>query len=84
MGLLRRPDGMAVSSLRRVCRTLDALDGLGSPAGSRVWHVVGLQRPIREWVMREGWGGKKKIRVEQAQGILVAALGVLARHFGYG
>ena len=67
---------------RRVRGALDALGGLGSPAGSCVWHVVGLQRSIREWAMRQGWGGKP-VRIEQAQGILVAALGVLARHYGY-
>ena len=33
--------------------------------------------------MRQGWGGRP-VRQEQAQGILVAALGVLAAHFGYG
>jgi hypothetical protein len=67
---------------RRVGRTLDALGGLGSPAGSCVWHVVGLQRSIREWAMRQGWGGRP-VRVEQAQGILVAALGMLAGYYGY-
>jgi hypothetical protein len=30
----------------------------------------------------QGWGGRP-VRQEQAQGILVAALGVLARHFRY-
>ena len=39
-----------------------------------VWHVVGLQRSIREWAMRQGWGGRP-VRTEQAQGILMAALG---------
>jgi hypothetical protein len=71
-----------VHARRRVGRALDALGGLGSPAGSCVWHVVGLQRTIREWAMRQGWGGKP-VRVEQAQGILVAALGVLAGHYRY-
>ena len=33
--------------------------------------------------MRQGWGGRP-VRQEQAQGILVAALGMLAAHFGYG
>jgi hypothetical protein len=32
--------------------------------------------------MRQGWGGKP-VRVEQAQGILVAALGMLARYYRY-
>jgi hypothetical protein len=53
-----------------------------SLAGSRVWHVMGMQRSVREWAIRQGWGGRP-IRQEQAQGILVAALGVLAAHLGY-
>jgi len=51
-------------------------------AGSRVWHVVGLQRSVCEWAMCQGWGGRL-VRQEQAQGILIAALGVLTTHFGY-
>jgi hypothetical protein len=37
---------------------------------------------IREWAMRQGRGGRP-VRIEQAQGILVAALGMLAGHYGY-
>ena len=65
----------------RVARALDALGGHGSPAGSCVWHVVGMQSSIREWALRQGWGGRP-VRQESAQGILVAALGVLAKHYG--
>jgi hypothetical protein len=65
----------------RIHKSLEALGGISSPAGSCVWHVVGLQRSVREWAMRQGWGGRP-VRQEQAQGILVAALGVLAGHFG--
>jgi hypothetical protein len=71
-----------VDGYRRVSKALDALGGLGSPAGSCVWHVVGLQRSIREWAMRQGWGGRP-VRVGQAQGMLVAALGMLVKHYGY-
>ena len=71
-----------IDARRRVDEAMDALGGLGSPAGSCVWHVVGLQHSIREWAMRQGWGGRP-VRIEQAQGILVAALGVLAGHYGY-
>jgi hypothetical protein len=67
---------------RRVHEALQALGGLSSPAGSCVWHVVGLQRSVREWAIRQGWGGRP-VRQEQAQGILVAALGMLAAHVGY-
>jgi hypothetical protein len=68
---------------RRVHESMAALGGISSPAGSCVWHVVGLQRSVREWAMRQGWGGRP-VRQEQAQGILVAALGMLAAHVGYG
>jgi hypothetical protein len=36
---------------------------------------------LREWAIRQGWGGRP-VRQEQAQGILIAALGMLAAHVG--
>ena len=60
-----------------------ALGGISSPAGSCVWHVVGLQRSVREWAMRQGWGGRP-VDHKAAAGILVAGLGMLAAHFVYG
>jgi hypothetical protein len=62
---------------RRVHEAMQALGGINSPAGSCVWHVVGLQRSLREWATRQGWNGRP-IRQEQAMGVLVAALGVMA------
>ena len=75
----REPDlnERQLDARRRVHEALQALGGISSPAGSCVWHVVGLQRSVREWAIRQGWGGRP-VRQEQAQGILVAALGVLA------
>jgi len=67
----------------RVHGALQRLGGLSSPAGSCVWHVVGLQRSVREWALRQGWGGRP-VDQKQAQGILVAALGVLAVYLGHG
>jgi hypothetical protein len=67
----------------RVHEAMAALGGISSPAGSCVWHVVGLQRSVREWAMRQGWGGRP-VEQTEARGILVAALGVLAAHLGYG
>jgi hypothetical protein len=64
---------------RQVHQSMAALGGISSPAGSCVWHVVGLQRSVREWAIRQGWGGRP-VRQEQGQGILVAALGMLATH----
>jgi hypothetical protein len=67
---------------RRVHAAMHALGGINSPAGSCVWHVLGCGCSIREWAIRRGWGGRP-VRRDQAQGILVAALGMLTRHFGY-
>jgi hypothetical protein len=44
--------------------------------------VVGLQRSVRKWAMRQGWGGRR-VEPKEARGILVAALGMLASHLGY-
>ena len=78
-GTGREPDlsERQLDARRRVHEAMQALGGMSSPAGSCVWHVVGLQRSVREWAIRQGWGGRT-VRQEQAQGILVAALGVLA------
>jgi len=83
-GTGREPDlnERQLHARRRVHKALETLGGISSPAGSCVWHVVGLQRSMREWAIRQGWGGRP-VRQEQAQGILVAALGVLA-HFRHG
>jgi hypothetical protein len=72
-----------IDARQRVHSAMQALGGINSPAGSCVWHVVGLQRSVREWAMRQGWN-ERPVRQEQAQGILVAALGVLAAPFSYG
>ncbi len=63
---------------RRVLRDMEALGGLGAPAAQAVWHVVGLEESLREWSHSEAWQGKP-MRYYAAQGVLVAALGVLAR-----
>jgi len=70
-----------VDARRRVAEALDALGGHDSPAGSCVWFVVGLEFSVREWAMRQGWSGRP-VHGPVAQGILVAALGTLAMHFG--
>jgi hypothetical protein len=85
--LLRPPAGTGetmtertVHARRKVMAALDALGGMDSAAGSCVWHVVGCEASIREWAARQGWGGRR-VGHAQAQGILVAALGVLAGHY---
>jgi len=69
------------SARARVAAALDTLGGHDSAAGSCAWHVVGLEMSVREWAMRQGWGGRP-VAPPQAQGMLVATLSVLAGHFG--
>ena len=59
---------------QRVHEAMQALGGISSPAGSCAWHVAGLQQTIREWAMRQGWGGRP-LHVQQAQGIALGGTG---------
>lgn len=70
-----------VDARRKVDEALDALGGHDSAAGSCAWYVLGLEMSVREWAMRQGWGGRP-VPPPQAQGMLVATLSVLAGHFG--
>jgi hypothetical protein len=84
-GTGREPD-LSERQLHARCQVhqaMAALGGISSPAGSCMWHVVGLQRSVREWAIRQGWGGRP-VDHKAAAGILIAALGVLAAHLGYG
>ena len=71
-----------IAARERLHRALAALGGMASPGGSCVWHVVGLQRSLREWATQQGWNGRPML-ASQATGVLVTALGVLAFHYGY-
>ncbi|MCX7379874.1 MAG: hypothetical protein NT133_00270 [Alphaproteobacteria bacterium] len=68
---------------RKVAAAMVALGGSGSIAGSCVWHVVGCECSVREWALRQGWGGRP-LAPNQSQGVLLASLGVLAGHYGLG
>jgi len=58
---------------------LDALGGLGSPMGSLAWDVLGRDESLSAWAQRQTWIGG---RGGAAKGVLMAALPVLALHFG--
>jgi hypothetical protein len=75
------PSDTTLGARRRVHGAIQALGGLDGPMGSVVWHVLGCGRSIKEWALRQGWGGQL-VRQEQAQGMLIAALDLLARHYG--
>ena len=67
---------------RAVRQALDAVGGSTSPAGSALWFVAGIGLSVSDWALREGWNGRS-IGRHEAKGIMIAALGMLARHYGY-
>jgi hypothetical protein len=74
--------GLRIESARDVVwRSIVAVGGIGSPAGSCLWHVVGWERSLKEWALEQGWSGRR-VSQEAASGILIAALGALEAHFG--
>jgi hypothetical protein len=70
-----------IAARDKVSDVLGLFGGTDSACGSCLWHVLGLESSLREWATRQGWGGRSVNHV-QAQGILVAALNVLAVHYG--
>lgn len=67
---------------KRIGHALDAVGGISSPGGCAVWHVAGLGHSIKDWSSAAGWNGRI-LNPHEAKGILVAALGMLAVHYGY-
>jgi hypothetical protein len=70
-----------VSARQKVAAAIKHVGGMDSPAGSSLWHVVGLECSIREWAMQQGWNGRALVPAH-GQGILVCALGTLVEHYG--
>lgn len=64
---------------RRIGVILDALGGINSPGGACAWHVLGCEKSLRHFAIRQGWNGRA-LRPEVAKGTLIVTLGVLAKH----
>ena len=80
----QRVDHLSETSVHariKVANAMDVLGGHDTAVGSCAWHVLGCETSVREWALRQGWSGKP-IAPMHGQGMLVAALGVLAVHFG--
>lgn len=52
--------------------------GHSSPAGSLVWHVLVLNRPVSEWAGSRGWSRGSRGNPQMFSGMLVASLAVIA------
>ncbi|MEA1052327.1 hypothetical protein U5801_21330 [Lamprobacter modestohalophilus] len=70
------------NAARRVDAALAAVGGADSPGAAALWYVAGLGLSVRAWSQREGWNGRT-LNKHEASGMLIAALAVLARFYGY-
>jgi hypothetical protein len=69
--------GLRIEHARDVVwRAILAVGGPGSAGGSCLWHVLGLERTLKEWALEQGWNGRR-VSQEAASGILIGALGAL-------
>jgi hypothetical protein len=75
------PGDTTLGARRQVDGAMRALGGHDAPMGSVAWHVLGLGRSVRDWALRQGWCGRQ-VRREQGEGMLIAALDLLAEHYG--
>src|SRR5204862_7023090 len=56
----RDAPGPRIEAARRsVWRTIQAVGGIASPAGSCLWHVLGWERPVKELALEQGWSGRR-------------------------
>lgn len=70
------------NAARRVDQALAAVGGAESPGAAALWYVAGLGLSVRAWAQREGWNGHH-LDQREARGMLVTALSMLARFYGY-
>ena len=63
--------------------TMAALGGPTTPVGSSVWCVLGLGQTLKEWAGNCQFGqGGRSLDERVAKGVFLAALSVLALHYG--
>ena len=60
-----------------VFRAIDRLGGTASPCGKAAWEVLGEGRSVSEWAATVGYGNN------EAKGIVIACVSILARHYGF-
>jgi len=65
---------------REIRKALEVLGG--GLAASLVWDVCGMERPISHWTAAKKICGVR-MSDDHAKGMLIGALEILARHYGY-
>lgn len=60
-----------------------AIHALGPQGGSCLWHVLGWEQSVSQWAMQQSWS-RRRVSIDVATGIFIAALGVLVAHYERG
>ena len=68
---------------RAVHEAISAIGGIASLNGSCLWNVLGWEKTLRDWTAEQANIGRS-ISIDNATGIMIAALVVLKKHYGYG
>ena len=71
-----------VAGRHKIARVMAALGGFGSPPGAALWAVLGMGATVKEFARSSQAGGGRSLDEKVAKGVFVAALGVLAAHYG--
>jgi hypothetical protein len=79
-GQARQSENLSSAICRARKAVSEALDAIGEPGTSCVYHVVGLEETVKERALKQGWNGRS-VSPEAASGILTGSLGSLARHY---
>lgn len=71
------PTEAAVMNGSRIRHIMDRLGGMDCTPGRAVWNVLGLGRSVAEWAASEGKD------VKEAKGMLLGAISLLTKAYGY-
>jgi hypothetical protein len=63
-----------------VDKAIRAVGGISSHGGSCLWHVIGLEKPLKQWCIDQGLRDKP-ITQQEATGALKTVLGILEKHY---
>src|SRR5215472_9985684 len=69
------PQDISFRAERARQRIYEAIQAVGQPGGSCLWHVVGLEESRKRWVT------EFPLHPESASGVLIGALGTLEAHY---
>jgi hypothetical protein len=72
-----------IGAREAIHRALLTLGGMTTPVAEVAWAVLGEGRTLKEWCALRPWGRNGRgMKPETASGILIAALSLLASHYG--